>query len=40
MRSFPAGLYRDVDEEVVAFVRMVNSPQPGLGTSEPPPTSG
>jgi len=36
MRSFPAGLYRDVDEEVVAFVRKANSPQLVLGTGEPP----
>lgn len=32
MRSLPAGLYRDVDEEVVAFVRTADSPQLVLGT--------
>ena len=36
MRSFPAGLYLDVDEEVVAFVRTANSPQLVLGTGDPP----
>lgn len=36
MRSFPAGLYLDVDEEVVAFERKANSPQLVLGTGEPP----
>ena len=36
MRSFPAGLYLDVDEEVVAFVRKANSPQLVLGTGDPP----
>jgi len=36
MRSFPAGLYLDVDEEVVAFPRKANSPQLLLGTGEPP----
>jgi hypothetical protein len=35
MRSFPAGLSRDVDEEV-AFVCKANSPQLVLGTGEPP----
>jgi len=39
MRSFPAGLYLDVDEEVVAFVRKANSPQLLLGTGEPPPSA-
>lgn len=36
MRSFPAGLYLDVDEEVVAFVRKAKSPQLLLGTGDPP----
>jgi hypothetical protein len=36
MRSFPAGLYLDVDEEAVAFARKANSPQLLLGTGEPP----
>jgi hypothetical protein len=36
MRSFPAGLYRDVDEEVVAFVRKANNPQLVLGTGDHP----
>ena len=36
MRNFPAGLHRDVDEEVVAFVRKANSQQLVLGTGEPP----
>jgi hypothetical protein len=36
MRSFPAGLYLDVDEEVVAFPRKANSPQLLRGTGEPP----
>jgi hypothetical protein len=35
MRNFPAGLYLDVDEEVVAFVRKANSPQLVLGTGAP-----
>ena len=39
MRSFPAGLYLDVDEEVVAFVRKANSSQLVLGTGEPPPSA-
>jgi len=38
MRSFPAGLYLEVDEEVVAFVRKANSPQLVLGTGDPPPS--
>jgi hypothetical protein len=36
MRSFPAGLYLDVDEEVVAFVRKAKSAQLLLGTGAPP----
>lgn len=36
MRSFPAGLYLEVDEEVVAFARKASSPQLLLGTGEPP----
>ena len=36
MRSFPAGLYRDVGEEVVAFVRNANNPQLVLGTGDHP----
>lgn len=36
MRSFPAGLYLDVDEEVVTFVRKAQSPQLLLGTGDPP----
>jgi len=36
MRDFPAGLYLDVDEEVVAFVRKANNPQLVLGTGDPP----
>jgi len=36
MRSFPAGLYLDVDEEVVAFAREANNPQLVLGTGDPP----
>jgi len=36
MRSFPAGLYLEVDEEVVAFARKANSPQLVLGRGEPP----
>jgi len=36
MRNFPAGLYLEVDEEVVAFARRSQSPQLVLGTGEPP----
>lgn len=36
MRSFPAGLYLDVDQETQDFVRRANSPQLLLGEGEPP----
>jgi hypothetical protein len=36
MRSFPAGLYLDVDEETQDFVRRASSPQLVLGEGEPP----
>ncbi len=36
MRSFPAGLYLEVDEEVVALARRAGSPQLVLRTGEPP----
>jgi len=36
MRNFPAGLYLDIDDEVIAFARKANSPQLVLGTGEPP----
>ena len=35
-RSFPGGLYLEVDEEVVAFVERANSRQLLLGRGEPP----
>lgn len=36
MRSFPAGLYLEVDEEVVEFARRADNVQLVLGSGDPP----